>query len=441
VKRSHYNVSKRVGIFSLFILLTTISYAQTAPAPQPGSWHCSILGIGGETVLTPTYDGENTGTIYDRYSVPVYYDSDLGDLILDEFGGYTLTGVAKSGGYQYNAATGVISFTGFLGTLKTEYGYEDKENTSLVVGITADGTFHTCRLGEANGGQGNTTNPLSANTPLNGGIQGVLLGGADTIQERPHGGTIYEVNLASATGQPKFQGGEPYRAFNGEVAYVNSNDVVVIAGLDGLTASTFQTRHEFTYHFSLYPALSADGQMIAYMDANTDAYARPDLPGYGVMVKARDGRTITFFPGMTQPAWAPNNDLVMVGSQVLGDKLGSNGLFMVSASTGQVTQIGQGLDLPQMPTVSPDGSTILFIHGRALWAIGTDSSNQRVINNSAALVWPAFSPDGVYVSALFNDFPYCLVGIGKLDASIPPFTVTDDKGNAVRIPCNRVVWR
>ena len=258
------------------ILLTSFGFAQTAPTPQPGSWHCSILGIGGETTLISYYDGENTGTIYDRHSVPVYYDSDLGNLTLDEFGGYTLTGVAKSGGYQYNAATGVISFTGFLGTLKTEYGYEDQEKTSLVVGITADGTFHTCRLGEAGGEQTNTdnNNPLSADAPLNGGIQGVLLGGADTIQDKPHGGTIYEVNLALATGQPKFQGGEPYRAFNGEIAYVNSNDVVVIAGLDGLTAATFQTRHDFTYHFSLYPALSADGQMIAYMDANTDAYAR-----------------------------------------------------------------------------------------------------------------------------------------------------------------------
>jgi WD40-like Beta Propeller Repeat len=434
----------RYGLLIL-VLLASFSYAQTTPAPQPGTWHCSILGIGGETVLTPYYDGVNTGTIYDRYPVPVYYDSDLGDLILDNNGGYTLTGAAQSGTYQFAAATGTMTFSGFLGTLKTEYGYEDKENTSLVVGITADGEFHTCRLGQANGGQTNNANPLSANAPLNGllnrGIQGVLLGAADSIQDRPHGGTIYEVNLASATGQPKFQGGEPHRAFNGEIAYVNTNDVVVIAGLDGLTAATFQTRHDFSYHFSLYPALSADGQMIAYMDANTDAYARPDLPGYGVMVKARDGRTITFFPGMTQPAWAPNNNLVMVGSQVLGDKLGSNGLFMVSASSGQVTQLGQGLDLPQMPTVSPDGATILFIHGRALWAIGTDGSNQRIINNSAAFLWPAFSPDGADVSALVAGDPYCVVAIGKLDGSIEPFAVTDAKGKAVRIPCNRVVWR
>jgi WD40-like Beta Propeller Repeat len=419
-------------------LLASLGFAQTAPAPQPGNWHCSILGIGGETTLIPYYDGETTGTIYDRHSVPVYYDSDLGNLVLDELGGYTLTGVAKGGGYQYEAATGTIIFSGFLGTLKTEYGYEDKENTSLVVGITANGEFHTCRLEQANAGQTNAANPLSANTPLNGDIGGVLLGGDNSVSV--HGGTIYEVNLASATGQPKFQGGEPYRAFNGEIAYVNTNDVVVIAGLDGLTAANFQTRHDFTYHLSLYPALSADGQMIAYMDANTDAYARPDLPLLGVIVRARDGRTLAFFPGMTQPTWTPDNRLVMVGSQVVGDKVGKSGLF-ITDQQGNITQIGQGLNLPQMPTVSPDGNTILFIHGGGLWAMSTDGSNQRVVNDSAALLWPAFSSDGTYVSALVVGNPYCAIAIGKLDGSIEPFTVTDAQGKAVKAPCFRVVWK
>jgi hypothetical protein len=430
--------------FILFIILTltTLTIAQ-GPAPHPGNWRCSIFGIGAETNLILYYDGETTETIYDRSPVPFYYDSNLGNLVLDEFGGYTLTGIGKSGSYHHNAATGLMSFTGVLGSLKTEYGYEDQEQTSLVVGITTeDGEFHTCRLDSSNVTHTNPANPLSGQTGftnalLNGGIQGVLLGGSDSVS--PHGGTIYEVNLASATGQPKFQGGEPYRAFNGEIAYVNTNDVVVIAGVDGLTAANFQTRHDLSYKFSLYPALSADGAMVAYMDANVESYAQPDLPLYGVMVKARDGRTLAFFPGMTHPTWTPDNRLVMVGSQVIGDKLGNNGLF-ITDQQGNVTQIGQGLNLPQMPTVSPDGSTILFIHGRSLWAIGTDGSNQRVINESAALLWPAFSLDGAYVSVLVAGNPYCTIAIGKLDGSVQPFNVTDAGGKAVKTPCFRVVW-
>ncbi len=290
---------------------------------------------------------------------------------------------------------------------------------------------------------------LATNNSLNGGIQGHFLGGSGSTSA-PGIGTIYDFDLVSATAQPLFEGGEPYRALNGEMLYVSRDTKVVLAGLDGLIVATFNTNWENSYLDNLYPALSADGQMLAYIDANPDYYTQANQPSTGVVVKARDGRTLAFFPGMTQPAWTPDNRLVMVGSQIEADIGGAYGLFIVGAS-GIPVQLGQGLSNPQMPSVSPDGSTILFIqNGGSVWAIGTDGSNQHQLNDSDSIrfMWPTFSPDGVYISALFEygtDFGSaneCAVGITRTDGTQPqPITVSDVNGKAVTILCNRVVWR
>jgi Tol biopolymer transport system component len=286
---------------------------------------------------------------------------------------------------------------------------------------------------------------LATYNSLNGGIQGHLLGGNGS----PTVGTIYAFDLVSATAQPIFEGGEPNRAFNGEWVYVNRDTDVVLVGLDNTIVTTFDTNWDFYALNRLYPALSPDGGMIAYLDANPDYYTKPNQPSVGVMVKARAGNTLAFFPGMTQPAWTPDGRLVMVGSQIEADTEGAYGLFIVGAS-GTPVQLGQSLSNPQMPSVSPDGSTILFVQGDgSVWAIGTDGSHQHKLNDSSSIrfLWPTFSPDGVYMSAVFEyakewgSGAECAVGITRTDGTMPqPVTVSDVNGSII-IPCNRVVWR
>lgn len=297
--------------FLLVIFLTTMSHAQLPLAPQAGTWHCTIFGL--TTTRGPytnypedPYNSLPTFSTAPLYSDPTYYDSEMGDLILDGNGNYTLTGVAQTGTYQYNAQNGEIIYSGFLASLKTGYAFEDVN--APVIGIYGtDGTLHTCRLTPQ---QANATNPLSqqqnplaANTGqptvLNGGIQGKLLVGLGSVVQNIHDSTIAEADIATATATARFTGAEPNVALNGDIVYVNPSATIIIANPDGSMASSIQTNWDALNEGSeyVYPALSADGRYLAYVERSADR----TVPYYTrqVTVKTREGSPVATFPNFT----------------------------------------------------------------------------------------------------------------------------------------------
>jgi hypothetical protein len=92
------------------------------------------------------------------------------------------------------------------------------------------------------------------------------------------------------------------------------------------------------------------------------------------------------------PTWLGNDRLVVAS--------GSNLYTVTVATSPVVTRIGpDGLGLPSedtgLPSVSPDGRSIAFIQGEAVWRINLDGSGLAQLTRPKIDVgWPAWSPDG-----------------------------------------------
>jgi hypothetical protein len=436
-------------LFNFIFLLAPLAFAQLPPAPQAGTWHCTVLGL--KTARGPytnypedPYNSLPTFSTSPLYSDPTYYDSSLGSLILDGNGNYTLTGVNQQGTYQYNPQKGEITYSGFLATLKTGYAYE--EPGALVIGIYTD-TWQTCRLNQ----QASNTNPLSspgqaAPAILNGGVQAKVLVDLGSVTVNIHNSTIAEVDISKADGNPLFEGGEPNVALNGDIVYINPSGTLIIANPDGSVASSITSNWDVINEGDepFYPALSADGQMVAFVDRNPDSYSNPSVHRSNLVVMTRAGQTIAIFPNFTQPAWTPDSRLVMVGDE----ELNNNGIYITDKNLSSVTRLDPTMNGSQMPAVSPDGKTILFINTRALWAMNLDGSSQRMLDNTAQISWPAFSRDGQYASVIIKDpssqITSCLgviITSGIIEGTEPSaFVVTDANGQPARTTCSRIVW-
>jgi Tol biopolymer transport system component len=159
----------------------------------------------------------------------------------------------------------------------------------------------------------------------------------------------------------------------------------------------------------------------------------------------RAGQTIATFPNFTQPAWTPDGRLVIVGDEGLYN----NGIYITDTSFLNVIRLDPTMNGSQMPAVSPDGKTILFVNANALWSMNIDGSNQRMLDNTAQISWPVFSRDGLYASVIIKDsssqVSSCLAVIvtgGIIEGTEPSaFIVTDANGQNALTTCSRVAWR
>jgi dipeptidyl aminopeptidase/acylaminoacyl peptidase len=92
------------------------------------------------------------------------------------------------------------------------------------------------------------------------------------------------------------------------------------------------------------------------------------------------------------PVWLGNDRLVVAS--------GVNLYTVTVAASPVVTRIGpDGLGLPgegtAVPSVSPDGRSIAFVQGEAVWRINVDGTGlARLTKASLGINWPSWSPDG-----------------------------------------------
>jgi Tol biopolymer transport system component len=92
------------------------------------------------------------------------------------------------------------------------------------------------------------------------------------------------------------------------------------------------------------------------------------------------------------PVWLGNDRLVVAS--------GVNLYTVTVASSPVVTRIGpDGLGLPgegtAVPSVSPDGKSIAFVQGEAVWRVNVDGTGLAQLTKASLLTnWPSWSPDG-----------------------------------------------
>jgi hypothetical protein len=139
------------------------------------------------------------------------------------------------------------------------------------------------------------------------------------------------------------------------------------------------------------PAISPDGQSIAYVTGNG---AVPGTVTIGAL--ACDTGTKTFATG-SSPAWSPD------GSQIVFID-GASDIVIAPASGGAAEKLTTTADAESDPAFSPDGAKIAYISGAELFMMNADGTNRvQLTSNGAAIVEssPSWAPGGdeiVYVS-------------------------------------------
>ena len=153
------------------------------------------------------------------------------------------------------------------------------------------------------------------------------------------------------------------------------------------------------------PALSPDGQQIAFLTARHDP--NPQFPHfkYEIYVMDADGsnpRRLTHTDAAEDhPAWSPDGTQILFDADYDGD--GFYEIYAMNADGTDVTRLTSGAANDQFGDWSPDGSQIAFSSDRnANWDIfvmNVDGSNQQPLTDSPDWeLFPAWSPDGTRIA-------------------------------------------
>jgi Tol biopolymer transport system component len=152
----------------------------------------------------------------------------------------------------------------------------------------------------------------------------------------------------------------------------------------------------------LHPALSPDGNLIAYAAGSSD--------GMRIYVRqVTGGRTIDLTPSMTgsYPRWSPDGARVLFVSPA--------GVYVVPALGGAVRKVA---DSGVSAEWSPDGKEIAYATDDGVYARPVDGGDSRIITKSSAPHSLAWSPDGRLIAFVSGNVQF--MGPGRLVGNQAP---------------------
>ncbi|WP_161884331.1 TolB family protein [Deinococcus alpinitundrae] len=419
----------QVGVVTMFILGgTSASAAPQVPVPSAGTYVCRLSSM----------------NYINGMLLPNVSPSVLNRISLDGRGNYNLEN--KNGGpgkYIYNVEAGRFTFTtGKMSVFDVAYEYTDdgfKEQRftlQLVDRASGKNTQTYCTLvaktrGKpltnvpGNGGASatpSTTEQPRAGNP-NPGFKGTLV-----FFESYNVGAIQSLDLTTGKKQTRLSGTDPFLARNGELVYVNRQQEVLIA--DKSYQRTVSLKREGESGEVSQPALSADGQRVAYV---RDAY--PDWKG--VVVRSRTGQKLAEFEWKLSPSWTPDGRLVL--AEDAGYDGHRPGLLVSSLDLKSLKPIAVNIDDLKQPVVSPDGKQVAFISNGDVWAVGLDGRGFRQrTSTDQTEEGPAWSPDSQSLVLIVDPSSGVLNLLGPKDNQ--PRPVHDAQGDPVQIR-GRLFWR
>jgi hypothetical protein len=144
------------------------------------------------------------------------------------------------------------------------------------------------------------------------------------------------------------------------------------------------------------PAWSPDGSKLAY--------ARDGQ----VYVANADGTGETAVGPGTAASWSPDGGAVALSRP---DGLGIGQVYVVQLSDGSATQLTFGMTSAVLPTWSPDGKTIVFGSGSALYAVPAQGGDVRAIPLPTKVDGSAsWSPDGTRLAFVADNGQVWIAG-------------------------------
>ncbi len=377
------------------------------PPPEAGEYRCSHSYLTFGTTFDPTGSPGDTMPVYGVNLL----ESLVGHLMMDGNGNYTMSeSQGKGGTYRFDAATNKLSFTGELAEFPVDYFVDDGWFTVRLNFLDANNKEETsldCSHESPNAVAPTTSSP-------NPGLPGTL--GLHTKDNQI-------IKFVAETGEAQIigTGMQPYQASNGETIVVNNNGfsgdypVFMVLAPDGTLAARLElddsedTSNSNSTEDILQagysgvpeasdPVLSDDGTLIAYSSVD-------DLGSQRVNVRRRNGNSselVAVIPDMSQPSWTKDGGLLMAGgARAIGSLSRVEGIYITDATFANPRPIGTNLVSPEAPALSPDGKTIAFRQGNALWLIDSDGSNPRAVVSQPDLNlfgYPAWSPDGQWLA-------------------------------------------
>ncbi len=247
-----------------------------------------------------------------------------------------------------------------------------------------------------------------------------------------NGGSVYRMQLSDQTTKELFSNARyPEITAKGEILCVerSPNTRLIYSDAAGANRKSLLESEGYTgpewKEYMCNPRISYNQKYVVY---HGDSVYNPNT----YVIDAVTGELIAIigdYQGSSQPminpTWAPDGSIYVQGWTSM-----NNGIYKVAADFSVVERIDPNLTNVYEPSVSPDGTKIVFIRDEKLWTMNIDGSNPTLLNTTATkLHMPVWSPDSKYIAVASYGHIHIIDPIALTDTEItkPHYVDTDNQ--------------